>query len=88
MAGSITFRSSLSLKARANDHADNGRSALMRARRIIAANEVGRPGPPIYLRGHSRRRRRGGLRVVLGVLVLAILVILCLAGLQTASTTP
>lgn len=31
----------------------------MRARRTIAGNEAGRPGPPVYLRGHRRRRRRG-----------------------------
>jgi hypothetical protein len=57
----------------------------MRPRRTIAGNEAGRPGPPVYLRGHRRRRRRGALSLLLFGLVLAALVLLALLGLEAAS---
>ncbi|MFN4040304.1 MAG: hypothetical protein ACK4I0_01420 [Brevundimonas sp.] len=56
----------------------------MRARRTIAGNEAGRPGPPVYLRGHRRRRRRGAAPLVLDVLVLASLALIVLFGLEAA----
>jgi hypothetical protein len=56
----------------------------MRARRTIAGNEAGQPGPPVYLRGHRRRRKRGAGHWVLGVLMLATLVLLLAFGLEAA----
>lgn len=60
----------------------------MRARRTIAGNEVGRRGPPVYLTGHSRRRRRGRPRLIAGILALATLVLLILVGLDVVLTGP